>query len=130
MQLREQDFGNFQNPDQIKRDISDRNKFGRFYYRFPHGESSSDVYNRISIFEDHLIRDMRSGRFGNSTNLVLVTHGLTLRIFLMRWFGWTVESFLQVGVAIDMWSNVAICVDAVWHWCVVCQRLQLSCLRL
>eukprot|EP00877_Chromochloris_zofingiensis_P014179 jgi/Chrzof1/9014/Cz03g33010.t1 len=96
VQLREQDFGNFQNPDQIKRDISDRNKFGRFYYRFPHGESSSDVYNRISIFEDHLIRDMRSGRFGNSTNLVLVTHGLTLRIFLMRWFGWTVESFLQV----------------------------------
>jgi hypothetical protein len=31
--------------------------------RFPGGESGSDVYNRVSIFEDHLIRDMKAGRF-------------------------------------------------------------------
>lgn len=38
---------------------------------------------------------MFMGRFAD-TNLVLVTHGLTLRIFLMRWFHWSVDEFLQV----------------------------------
>eukprot|EP00878_Enallax_costatus_P033623 GHUV01037158.1.p1 GENE.GHUV01037158.1~~GHUV01037158.1.p1 ORF type:complete len:426 (+),score=116.31 GHUV01037158.1:331-1608(+) len=97
VQLREQDFGNFQDPVKIKNDLAERNRFGRFYFRFPDGESGSDVYNRISIFEDHLIRDMKSGKFSHNTNICLVTHGLTMRVFLMRWFNWTVESFLQVG---------------------------------
>jgi broad specificity phosphatase PhoE len=26
-------------------------------------------------------------------NLVIVSHGLTLRVFLMRWYKWTVEQF-------------------------------------
>lgn len=26
-------------------------------------------------------------------NLVLVSHGLTLRVFLMRWYKWTVDQF-------------------------------------
>lgn len=26
-------------------------------------------------------------------NIVLVSHGLTLRVFLMRWYKWTVEQF-------------------------------------
>jgi hypothetical protein len=34
--------------------------------------------------------------YSESTSLSLVTHGLTMRVFLMRWFNWTVESFLQV----------------------------------
>lgn len=33
MQLREQDFGNFQDPVKIKNDLAERNRFGRFYYR-------------------------------------------------------------------------------------------------
>ncbi|GFH29264.1 uncharacterized protein HaLaN_27900 [Haematococcus lacustris] len=49
----------------------------------------------LTIFEDHLTRDMLMGRFA-STNLVLVTHGLTLRIFLMRWFHWSVDEFLRI----------------------------------
>lgn len=52
------------------------------------------MYNRVSIFEDHLIRDMKASRFSSTTSLCLVTHGLTMRVFLMRWFNWTVESFL------------------------------------
>eukprot|EP00775_Hariotina_reticulata_P012535 gene12535-12668_t len=95
VQLREQDFGNFQDPQKIKADLAERNRFGRFYYRFPDGESGSDVYNRISIFEDHLIRDMKAGKFSHNTSLCLITHGLTMRVFLMRFFNWTVESFLQ-----------------------------------
>jgi broad specificity phosphatase PhoE/uncharacterized coiled-coil protein SlyX len=30
------------------------------------------------------------------TSLVLVTHGLALRVFLMRWFGWSVDEVLRV----------------------------------
>lgn len=26
-------------------------------------------------------------------NLVIVSHGLTLRVFLMRWYKWSVEQF-------------------------------------
>jgi hypothetical protein len=48
------------------------------------------VLIRISIFCEGLIRDMGAGKYKDST-LVLVTHGLTLRIFLMKWFGWSVE---------------------------------------
>lgn len=29
----------------------------------------------------------------NDLNLVIVSHGLTSRIFLMKWFKWTVEQF-------------------------------------
>lgn len=42
----------------------------------------------MTIFEDHLVRDINAGRFAGDTSLVLVTHGLALRIFLMRWFHW------------------------------------------
>jgi broad specificity phosphatase PhoE len=49
----------------------------------------------MTLFEDHLVRDINAGRFGPGTSLVLVTHGLALRIFLMRWFHWSVSDFLQ-----------------------------------
>ena len=32
----------------------------------------------------------------HGTTVILVTHGLTLRIFLMRWYKWTVEMFESV----------------------------------
>eukprot|EP00210_Caulerpa_lentillifera_P007097 g6790.t1 len=97
VQLREQDFGNFQNPSDKRKEMAERLEFGRFFYRFPNGESGADVYDRITIFEDHLVRDINAGRFSQgNTNLVLVTHGLALRIILMRWFHWTVDQFLNV----------------------------------
>jgi broad specificity phosphatase PhoE len=73
-----------------------RLRFGRFFYRFPNGESGADVFDRITIFEDHLVRDINAGRFSSKTSLVLITHGLALRIFLMRWLHWTVDQFLEV----------------------------------
>jgi broad specificity phosphatase PhoE len=96
VQLREQDFGNFQDAEGKKREKAERLRFGRFFYRFPNGESGADVYDRMTIFEDHLVRDINAGRFADNTSLVLVTHGLALRIFLMRWFHWTVDQFMGV----------------------------------
>ena len=28
---------------------------------FPHGESGADVYDRMTMFEDHLVRDINAG---------------------------------------------------------------------
>jgi len=96
VQLREQDFGNFQDLKAKAAEKDERKRYGRFYYRFPNGESGADVFDRITIFEDHLVRDIDCGRFPQNTNLVFITHGLTLRIFLARWFHWTVKELESV----------------------------------
>ena len=93
----EQQFGNFQDYDAVKRAKIDRSCFGRFFYRFPNGESGLDVYNRVTSFISTLFRDalqLRAKMGGlENVNLVIVTHGLTLRLFLMRWFQYNVLEF-------------------------------------
>ncbi len=64
VQLREQDWGNFQDPRVQAECKAERLRYGRFYYRFPSGESVADVYDRLTIFQDHLVRDMCAGRWG------------------------------------------------------------------
>lgn len=46
--IREQDFGNFQVEERMRAVKETRLKFGRFFYRFPEGESAADVYDRVS----------------------------------------------------------------------------------
>lgn len=46
--IREQDFGNFQITERMKIIKETRERFGRFFYRFPEGESAADVYDRVS----------------------------------------------------------------------------------
>lgn len=46
--VREQDFGNFQVQERMKIVKETRERFGRFFYRFPEGESAADVFDRIS----------------------------------------------------------------------------------
>eukprot|EP00574_Skeletonema_japonicum_P008676 CAMPEP_0201729500 /NCGR_PEP_ID=MMETSP0593-20130828/19274_1 /ASSEMBLY_ACC=CAM_ASM_000672 /TAXON_ID=267983 /ORGANISM="Skeletonema japonicum, Strain CCMP2506" /LENGTH=244 /DNA_ID=CAMNT_0048221857 /DNA_START=211 /DNA_END=944 /DNA_ORIENTATION=- len=93
----EQQIGNFQNVQQVLDAKKERSKFGRFFYRFPSGEAGLDVYNRVSSFIPTLVRDLdryrRSGIDMDNVNVVIVTHGLALRLFLMRWFQWSVECF-------------------------------------
>jgi len=91
--LREQDFGNFQCSDRMALAKSERGLFGRFFYRFPNGESGADVYDRVSTFLETLARDIQSESLGGDTNAVIVSHGLTMRLFLMRWYHWPVELF-------------------------------------
>ncbi|KAM7491429.1 hypothetical protein LguiA_034350 [Lonicera macranthoides] len=97
--LREQDFGNFQDREQMKMQKALRVQYGRFFYRFPNGESAADVYDRITGFRETLRTDIDIGRFqppgqqSPNMNLVIVSHGLTLRVFLMRWYKWTVQQF-------------------------------------
>ncbi|GJP38143.1 hypothetical protein CLOM_g22581 [Closterium sp. NIES-68] len=56
--LREQDFGNFQVQERMRQIKDMRQRFGRFFYRFPEGESSADVYDRVTGFLDSLWRDI------------------------------------------------------------------------
>ncbi|CAJ1438676.1 unnamed protein product [Effrenium voratum] len=67
---------------------SERQQFGRFYYRFPNGEAGTDVFDRVSDFWSSLLRSMDKSPV---ENLVLVSHGLLMRIFCMVYFHWTVE---------------------------------------
>lgn len=91
----EQQFGNFQTTAAMKLYKEERSQFGRFYYRFPQGESGLDVYNRISLFIGTLFREWEKGHSipMSDANVLIVTHGLTLRLFLMRWFHFSVDEF-------------------------------------
>ncbi|KAL1530250.1 hypothetical protein AB1Y20_001165 [Prymnesium parvum] len=91
--IREQDFGNFQDIAAMTECKAMRNRFGRFFYRFPNGESGADVYDRVSTWLESLFREMEFGGINEDTTVVLVTHGLTARLFLMRWYHWSVEIF-------------------------------------
>jgi len=89
IQVREQDYGNFDRPD-MKAIHKEKDIFGKFWYRFPEGESPADVYDRASIFIESLYRRWDHAR---EQNLVIVSHGLFILVFLMRLFRYSVEDF-------------------------------------
>jgi broad specificity phosphatase PhoE len=90
-QLREQEWGHTRNMDDCVKAGKERDSFGTFYYRLPDGESAADVYDRVSDFPGTLHRDFEKESFPENT--VVITHGITTRLILMRWFHWTVEQF-------------------------------------
>jgi len=89
--IREQDWGHLRHPDDSRLLVDERNKYSLFYYRMKDGESGADVYDRVSVFFETLYRDFNKTDYPDNT--LLVTHGMTLRIFLMRWLHWTVEEY-------------------------------------
>ncbi|KAK5134538.1 hypothetical protein LTR08_006323 [Meristemomyces frigidus] len=96
--LREQDFGNFQPCSaEMNRMWQERADYGHFFYRIPNGESAADAYDRISGFNESLWRQFGEkeevGGEAKASVYVLVTHGLMARVFLMKWYHWSVEYF-------------------------------------
>mmetsp|Transcript_37433 Transcript_37433/g.89681 ORF Transcript_37433/g.89681 Transcript_37433/m.89681 type:complete len:296 (+) Transcript_37433:228-1115(+) len=109
--IAEQQFGNFQTHKTIQNNKQQRSEFGRFFFRFPDGgESGFDVYNRVSGFIGTLQRDFSqawelpesdriqvndaaSPSFHEGMTVCIVTHGLSLRLFLMRYFQYSVHEF-------------------------------------
>ncbi|KAF2841808.1 phosphoglycerate mutase-like protein, partial [Patellaria atrata CBS 101060] len=90
--LREQDFGNFQPCSaEMERMWQERADYGHFFYRIPNGESAADAYDRVSGFNESLWRSFGEEDFPSVC--VLVTHGLMTRVFLMKWYHWSVEYF-------------------------------------
>lgn len=98
--IREQDWGNLQDLRETDRIDAARRSFGKFFFRFPDGESGADVYDRVTTFLETLHRDFSQPHFAQ--NALIVTHGLTIRLFIMRWFHESVESF-------ERWKNPRNC---------------------
>ena len=89
--LREQDWGNWQDRDDVRLQKAYRDAYGHFFYRFAQGESGADVYDRVGGFLESLFRSFEAP--DHPPNVLLVTHGLAMRLFCMRWFHWTVAEF-------------------------------------
>ncbi|MEV5985588.1 histidine phosphatase family protein [Streptomyces sp. NPDC052051] len=89
--LREQDWGNWQDRDDVQLQKEYRDAYGHFFYRFAQGESGADVYDRVGGFLESLFRSFEAP--DPPQNVLLVTHGLAMRLFCMRWFHWTVAEF-------------------------------------
>jgi broad specificity phosphatase PhoE len=94
--LREQEFGDWDglSEDEIasrdkerferKRRLADA--YGRFYFRYPHGESRADVVERITLFMGKLHRSEHTAH-------LIFLHGVTQRAFRMAWFNREVDWF-------------------------------------
>ena len=89
--LREQEWGHLRSQEECDEIEKQRDGYGTFYFRIPDGESAADVYDRVSDFFNTLYRDFEKEEF--APNAVMVTHGMSIRLFLMRWFHFTVEDF-------------------------------------
>ncbi|CAM9966031.1 unnamed protein product, partial [Choristocarpus tenellus] len=54
--------------------------------RFPEGESGLDVYNRATSFIATMFRDFANeGIARDDLNVIIITHGLTLRLVRGDW---------------------------------------------
>ena len=67
-----------------------RKTHGWFYYRFRGGESPADCYDRTSSFLESMMRQVERKQ---SERVLIVTHGLAIRCFAMRFMHLTVEQF-------------------------------------
>jgi broad specificity phosphatase PhoE len=84
---------------EMKRFKQERQLVGSFYFRFPNGESGADVFDRATGFIQTLFRSFESHWRQPPQNIVIVTHGLFMRLFLMRYYRKPVEWFHQVRAA-------------------------------
>lgn len=67
-----------------------RRLHGWFYYRFRGGESPADCFDRTSSFLESMMRQCERK---SAQRVLIVTHGLTIRCFVMRFLHLTVEDF-------------------------------------
>ncbi|ROP38621.1 broad specificity phosphatase PhoE [Saccharothrix texasensis] len=89
--LREQDWGNLQDP--VRQEVlkHQRHAFGHFFFRLPNGESGADVDDRLAAFLTDLETRMRDP--AHPATALVVSHGLTIRLLCRRLFGWSIELF-------------------------------------
>ncbi len=96
--LREQEFGDWdglteeemliRDPARFEKRRRMADLFGRFYFRFPNGESRADVVQRLAIF----IGKIHRSRFPHH---LVVLHGVTQRAFRMAWHNRAPDWFEQ-----------------------------------
>ena len=76
------------------------------------GEAGLDVYNRVSSFIPTLVRDLdrhrRSGIGVDNLNVVIVTHGLALRLFLSELFQ-AITRYYVMSCLFSLLYNILCC---------------------
>lgn len=92
--LREQDCGILPAVEEAERNWEVRRNYGRFFYRFPGGESCADVFDRMSTFFETLHRRFQREDFPE--NILIVSHGASIKCFLARWYHWEVKYFEEL----------------------------------
>lgn len=80
--LREQEYGNLQR--EMDKQFEEQKKVGVFFYRFINSESGADVHARMSIFLQYLFRRILSIDYHSFDNIVIVSHELTIKFFMMN----------------------------------------------
>ena len=89
--IREQEYGNLQSD--MAKQFEDQKKVGVFFYRFKDGESGSDVHARISIFLQYLFRRILSIDYYAWDNIIIVSHELTIKFFMMNFLDLPVKEY-------------------------------------
>jgi broad specificity phosphatase PhoE len=93
--VREQEVGNLQGED-FHKYRKEQMQVGRFFYRFPTGESGCDVCDRTSAWFSQVLKYNADPFYPVADTVVVVTHGLTMRCVLVMLFGWSPNTFLTV----------------------------------
>jgi 2,3-bisphosphoglycerate-dependent phosphoglycerate mutase len=94
--LREQEFGDWDSLSEEEMQAADpvryerrrrlSDAYGRFYFRYPGGESRADVTQRVTLFIGKLHRSRYPAH-------IVFLHGVTQRAFRMSWLDRSVEWF-------------------------------------
>ncbi|MET0235359.1 MAG: histidine phosphatase family protein [Kibdelosporangium sp.] len=111
--LREQDWGNLQDPVEQEIQKLKRHEFGHFFYRLAHGESGADVDDRVAAFLADLKERAREDAAHPST-LLLVTHGLTMRLLCRRVFSWSIDLFESLSNPNQVDPRILTLRDRIW----------------
>jgi broad specificity phosphatase PhoE len=93
--LREQDWGNWRKGTDYNEVEAARDSYGHFYYRLPSGEACSDVWDRMGGFLNTIYRDFE--KEDCARNVIVVTHGCSMRVAIARWLHLTVEQFEELA---------------------------------
>lgn len=104
--LIEQKFGNKQSHENMKMEKNMRLEYSRYFYQFKYGESGLDVNLRATAFVDRLFDHFRTGYYATKPdvhwNVLIVSHGLFMRVFLKAFLRCTINEF-------STWYNYANC---------------------
>ena len=89
VRLRDQDTGVFEERTRtltIKEEKRRRWEYGAFNYRFESGENGAEVFGRVDSFIGSFVRFYQRRTPAESGKIaVIISHGVVLRLFLMRW---------------------------------------------
>ena len=91
--VREQEFGNVQTAETMREYRHIRNEVGRFWFRFPEGESGADVYSRVAACLQSLKALNTRKHHEPVDTVIVVTHGLTMRLMLCAEMSWSPDTF-------------------------------------